>query len=67
MKDWSGVTWSVGDIVQLKKTHPCGGNNWRIQRVGMDFRLQCTTCGRQIMLPRQEVIRRIVAIVEKQK
>lgn len=38
----------VGDIVQTKKNHPCGGNQWEIMRVGMDFRIRCTTCDHQV-------------------
>ena len=49
----------VGDIIKLKKQHPCGGYNWEILRVGADFRIKCTTCGRQVWLPRSEVERRI--------
>jgi hypothetical protein len=36
----------------MKKNHPCGGKEWEIQRVGMDFRIRCVTCGHSIMLPR---------------
>lgn len=42
----------VGDIVQMKKAHPCGGKNWLVLRVGMDFRLRCQTCGREVMILR---------------
>lgn len=42
----------VGDLVELKKTHPCGGKEWEVLRVGMDFRLKCLTCGRIILVPR---------------
>ena len=42
----------VGDIVQTRKAHPCGGNQWEIMRVGMDFRIRCTTCGHQVWIPR---------------
>jgi len=42
----------IGDIVIMKKEHPCGGKQWKILRAGMDFRIECTTCGRQVMLPR---------------
>lgn len=45
----------VGDIVQLKKQHPCGSHEWEILRVGMDFRLKCTGCGHQIMMPRKQL------------
>ncbi len=40
----------VGDVLQMKKTHPCGGKNWLVLRVGMDFRLRCLTCGREMMI-----------------
>ena len=40
-------------IVVMKKGHPCGGNEWEVQRVGMDFRLLCKKCGRMIMIPRK--------------
>lgn len=40
---------------QIKKAHPCGINEWEILRVGMDFRLKCVGCGRQVMVPRKMV------------
>ena len=48
-------TYEVGDIVKLKKKHPCGSFEWEILRVGADFRLKCTGCGHQIMTPRKMV------------
>ena len=45
----------VGDIVQTRKAHPCGGNQWEIMRVGMDFRLKCQGCEHQVMLSRKLV------------
>ena len=45
----------VGDIVTLKKPHPCGSKEWEILRVGMDFRLKCSGCGHQVMLERKVV------------
>ena len=47
--------YEVGDIVKLKKQHPCGGSEWEILRVGADFRLKCTGCGHQIMIARKLV------------
>ncbi len=44
--------YEIGDIVKLKKTHPCGSSEWEILRVGADFRLKCTGCGHQIMIAR---------------
>ena len=52
-----GTGWimEVGDIVKLKKQHPCGSKEWRILRVGADFRLECMGCSHQIMIPRKQV------------
>ncbi len=47
--------YEVGDIVKLKKQHPCGSSEWEILRVGADFRLKCTGCGHQIMIARKLV------------
>ena len=44
--------YEVGDIVRLKKAHPCGSTEWSILRVGADFRLKCCGCGRQVMMSR---------------
>ena len=44
-----------GDIVKLKKQHPCGAREWEILRIGADFRLQCLGCGHQIMVPRKKI------------
>lgn len=42
----------VGDILKMKKKHPCGSAQWEVLRIGADFRLKCTGCGHQIMIPR---------------
>ena len=47
--------YEVGDIVKLKKQHPCGSSEWEILRVGADFRLKCVGCGHQIMIARMLV------------
>ena len=49
------MVYEVGDIVRLKKQHPCGSSEWEIRRVGADFRLKCTGCGHQIMVTRKLV------------
>ena len=46
------MVYEVGDIVKLKKPHPCGSHEWEILRVGADFRLKCTGCGHQVMMAR---------------
>lgn len=49
------MEYEVGDIVKLKKKHPCGSQEWEILRVGADFRLKCMGCGHQIMVARKLV------------
>ncbi len=44
---------SVGDILKLKKQHPCGSKEWEVLRVGADFRIKCKGCGHQIMIARR--------------
>ena len=46
---------NVGDIVKLKKQHPCGSSEWEDLRSGMDFRLRCLGCDHQVMLPRKQI------------
>ena len=41
----------VGDVLELKKAHPCGSRQWQVLRVGMDFKLKCLGCGHELMLP----------------
>lgn len=49
------IPFEVGDIVKLKKPHPCGSYEWELLRVGMDIRLKCLGCGHQVMLKRRLV------------
>ncbi len=48
----------VGDVVKLKKPHPCGTNEWQVVRVGMDVVLECRGCGRKVRLLRYDFDRR---------
>ena len=57
------IKLAVGDVVRLRKQHPCGGWEWEITRIGADIGLKCQTCGRRVMLPRSKVEKRIKAIV----
>ena len=43
----------IGNIVKLKKQHPCGSHEWEVLRIGADFRIKCIGCGHQIMIPRK--------------
>ena len=52
------------DVVTLKKIHPCGSYDWKVIRTGMDIRLSCLGCGRQVMLPRKQVEKSIKKLVK---
>ncbi len=53
----------VGNILKLKKPHPCGSSEWEVLRIGADFRLKCKGCGHQIMIPRTDVEKNIKKIL----
>lgn len=55
----------VGDILKLKKQHPCGSREWEVLRVGADFRLKCMGCGHQIMIARRQAEKNIKEIMPK--
>lgn len=54
----------VGDILKLKKQHPCGSVEWEVLRVGADFRLKCRGCGRQIMIARKLLEKNVKEILQ---
>ena len=49
----------LGDILTMKKPHPCGSVRWQVTRIGADFKIKCLGCGREIMIPRSKVERGI--------
>jgi hypothetical protein len=49
----------VGDLLTMKKNHPCGGNRFAVTRAGMDFKIKCTTCGHEVMVPRVKLEKNI--------
>ncbi|SHF32683.1 hypothetical protein SAMN02746089_01702 [Caldanaerobius fijiensis DSM 17918] len=55
--------YTLGDIVMMKKPHPCGNNEWEIMRLGADIRIKCTKCGRMVMLPRLEFEKKMKKIL----
>ena len=59
------MDFQIGQIIRMKKPHPCGGNTWEIPRVGMDFRLKCQTCGHMVMIPRRVVEKGFRGFVEE--
>jgi len=53
----------LGDILVMKKAHPCGEKQWRVLRTGADFRLRCLGCGHEIMVPRFKAEKNIRSII----
>lgn len=56
---------ALEDVVRLRKPHPCGSTDWRVVRLGADIGLECTGCGRRVLLPRRELARRLKLILPK--
>ena len=53
----------LNDILEMKKPHPCGSKTFLVLRVGMDFKLRCTTCGREVMVPRVKTEKHIKKVI----
>lgn len=59
------MTLLLGDVVRLRRTHPCGGDTWLVDRLGADIGLRCETCGRHVMLDRRTLERRLAGFVRR--
>ncbi|KXG73888.1 hypothetical protein AN619_28080 [Thermotalea metallivorans] len=57
----------LGDIVEVKKNHPCGNNKFEIMRTGMDFRIRCLGCDKQVWISRVNLEKRIKKILERKE
>ncbi len=57
----------INDVVEMKKLHPCGAKIWRVTRIGMDIKLKCSGCGREVMLPRSKAEKGIRRILEREE
>lgn len=55
----------VGDILEMRKAHPCGEKTWIVLRTGMDFKIRCQGCGHEIMAPRRKIEKNIKKIIGK--
>ena len=56
---------NIGDVVRLKKVHPCGGYEWQVVRLGADIGIKCLTCGRRVLLGRSVFERRVKEFVSR--
>ncbi len=54
-----------GDVVRLRRAHPCGGTAWTVDRLGADIGLTCQTCGRHVLIARSQLERRITEFVDR--
>jgi hypothetical protein len=65
MSDRPVLELYLGDVVRLKRVHPCGGAEWLVDRLGADIGLRCRTCGRHVLLERRTLERRLDAFVTR--
>lgn len=54
-----------GDVIEMRKVHPCGGVQWQVVRVGADIGLVCLTCGRRVLLPRRQFAQRAKKFIRR--
>jgi hypothetical protein len=57
----------VGDVLLMKKQHPCGNDRWQVLRIGADFKIRCLGCGHEVMLPRSKVEKNIKKVLTQQE
>lgn len=57
----------LGDILVMKKAHPCGQKQWKVLRIGADFRLKCLGCGHEVMTPRHKAEKNIKNVIRQQE
>ena len=55
----------LGDVIETKKPHPCGGT-WRIVRIGADWKIECLTCGHSVLMEKDELERRIRRVLSEE-
>ena len=59
------VRYYVGDVVKMKKSHPCGSDEWEVKRIGTDFLIVCNGCGHQLLMPRPKFEKAVKKIVSR--
>ena len=58
-------TYELGDIVEMKKQHPCGTNEWKVIRMGADVRIKCEGCQHSVMIPRRDFEKKMKKVLKK--
>lgn len=59
--------YNIGDILEFKKAHPCGSKNWKVLKVGVDYKLECVGCQRMIIIPRVELKKKVKKLITPTK
>ena len=62
---WLMMNLRLDDVVRLRKRHPCGGDEWRVVRLGVDIGAICTTCGRRVMMPRSKFEKQVKQVLDR--
>jgi hypothetical protein len=65
MPDTPVLTLLLGDVLRLRRPHPCGGDAWLVDRLGADIGLRCQTCGRHVLVERRRIERRLVGFLSR--
>ena len=65
MPDTPVLALLLGDVIRLKRQHPCGGDTWQVDRLGADIGLRCQTCGRHVLVERRRIEQRLVEFVSR--
>ena len=65
MTDRPALTLYLGDVLRLRRPHPCGGDAWLVDRLGADIGLRCQTCDRHVLVERRTIERRLVDFVRR--
>jgi hypothetical protein len=65
MTDGPVLALLLGDVVRLRRRHPCGGDTWLVDRLGADIGLRCMMCTRHVLIARPALERRVVEFVRR--
>ncbi|NLN65488.1 MAG: DUF951 domain-containing protein [Clostridiaceae bacterium] len=55
--------FNLGDLVEMKKQHPCGSKIWKVLRTGADIRMECQGCRHQVMIPRSKFVKNMKKVI----
>jgi hypothetical protein len=57
----------LGDVVRMRKVHPCGSTQWEVVRLGADIGIRCSGCGRRVLLPRRQFTRQVKTLISRRE